>query len=128
MGIGGNFIKYFIPFLLCFLLSCNFIFKPEKRIIKKIQYKGICIEWYKMNGILDQTFPNGVILIEDSKTDTICNAYNIANVDVIGDTITLWFYGDPHFLNTIPQEINKYQIKVDTVYEKQDNIVNINNK
>jgi hypothetical protein len=96
-------------------------FAPEVNAIKKINYENTIVQWNKLIGILDQNFPDYVIIEKgDQQIDTICSSHNIADVKILNShEILLGFYGRPKKYNkiiNIPKEIMEYKIIIDTTY------------
>ena len=99
------------------LLKFSSIFKPQKEIIKQTENTLEIIKWEKNIGILDQTFPDNLIVVKDDKVDTICSAYNIEDYEII-KIIKIKFNGTPNISgnkNFIPTSVYDYKIIIDTV-------------
>jgi len=79
----------------CLLQSCFPSFEPTKKTKHEINSNNVKIEWYELNGILDQEFPDYIIATQEYKIDTICISTNIANFKLTNDTIHIGFYGQP---------------------------------
>lgn len=75
------------------LTSCFPSFKPKVELMKMVKDESVTIKWVKSIGILDQNFPGYIIVEHINENDTICAAYNIANLDLIDKSIVIGFYG-----------------------------------
>jgi hypothetical protein len=115
-------MKAFILFLLLtFVYSCFPSFAPRKVIVKKFENGKMAIEWINQIGILDQNFPDYILVKDPQKVDTICVAHNIADLKFNSNIIIIGFYGTPQKYNAtikIPNTIWCYKISIDTTYIK----------
>jgi hypothetical protein len=91
---------------------------------KKISQNDAVIKWMKVEGILDQDFPDYITIQKGKKIDTICKAHNIADIKLNKDSnylLIIGFYGHPESYGkaiVIPKKILNYEIEIDTNYVK----------
>ena len=130
-----KFLKYIlIVFTIIGIIVCFYIhfpipsFEPEKEILKKIEDKNIIIEWNKRIGILDQNFPDYIIIQKGKVIDTVCNAYNIANIETYNEELRIGFYGTPEYFHqnfVIREEIFGYKIIIDSGFLMEEDKIPI---
>jgi hypothetical protein len=104
----------FIAYLYFFLPIPNFY---STNLKKEIKQNRTVIIWTSVTGILDQNFPDYIIIRKDNLIDTICKSHNIADLQMKNDTIIIGFHGTPKIYNRyiiIPDEIYNYKIKINT--------------
>jgi hypothetical protein len=115
-------MKAFILFLLLtFVYSCFPSFAPQKVVVKKIENGKMTIEWINQRGILDQSFPDYILVKDSQKVDTLCVTHNIADLKFNRNIVIIGFYGKPQKYNAaikIPNTIGCYKISIDTTYIK----------
>lgn len=102
-----------LAFLLC---GCFPSFYPDEVLKDEIRVNNYNIKWYKVKGVLDQNFPD-IILIERNKIiDTLCTAYNVSFLNFQNDTLLIGFFGKPNFQQ---EKIQKYKknlpLVIDTI-------------
>jgi len=108
-----------ILLLIVILQSCFPIFRPEVRVKKEIKQGEVIIKWVEVIGILDQNFPDIITIQKNKQIDTICKSHNIADVNIIVNTIKMGFFGTPEIWYepiTLPMEIMGYKIEIDTSF------------
>jgi len=102
---------------LIFLISCFPNFEPQKKEIKMIRTEEVTLNWNRYIGVMDQNFPDLVIMKYKTYEDTICKGFNLADINVYKDTIEIGFYGKEDCIY-IEQDIRGYKILIDTTYIK----------
>lgn len=118
-------MRYLYYLLIPALFSgCFPNFAPEKTLVKKIERQTETIEWSRYIGVLDQNFPDLVILSHNNNNDTICRGFNIADVNIIDNDIIICFYGTPDVRNSKFHQIGKYELIVDTTFVRKSNVLN----
>ena len=83
-----------IILLILILQSCFPRFHSFE-IKKEIKHEDVVIQWIEVVGILDQNFPDIITIRKKKQIDTICRSHNIADINMIGNTITIGFFGTP---------------------------------
>ncbi|MFV0530282.1 MAG: hypothetical protein ACK5MD_02465 [Flavobacteriales bacterium] len=111
-----------ISFLIILIIVYLYFFLPvpkftSEKTIKNIKKNNTIIVWKEIVGVLDQDFPDYIVVKESKTVDTICQAHNIANVELIDNTVKIDFYGTPRCYDKpifIPKSIFGFDIKVDS--------------
>lgn len=98
--------------------SCIPSFAPEERIISRVDDGTVKLTWVKLVGVMDQHFPDCILLEKGNHKDTICQSYNIADLKLKSNIITIGFYGKPQLHQSINLDDERfgYEIKIDTTY------------
>jgi hypothetical protein len=113
---------HWILILLIVMQSCFPNFDPKEETVKEIQQESISLKWVNVIGIIDQDFPDYILMKKGSKSDTICISHNIADLKMIDCDILIGFYGMPIKYSepiSIPKDIFGYNIIIDTSYAKK---------
>lgn len=108
---------------LVLICSCVPDFAPEISLKKTLSADGADIEWYHVRGILDQNFPEYIVIKRGSQTDTLCRAHNIADICVSDHIVTVGFYGQPKKFNYVahlPDSMMRFKIVQDSCYIMPD--------
>ena len=111
-----SILVIFIFYLYFFLPIPDF---SNKEVVKKINDGQTTIEWKKIVGVLEQNYTNLIIVRQGKNVDTICDAYNIADLKLNKNIIIIGFYGRPNkYKVNLPLNVLNYRIKIDTTYTK----------
>ena len=77
------------------LQNCFPSFKPKEEVKEELKHEKASIKWIKVEGILDQNYPDYIIMEKDNLIDTICEAHNISGLNLKKDTLIITFDGYP---------------------------------
>lgn len=121
-----KYIIFFIGSIFLLIICYLYFFLPvpdfvDKEIVKEINIGKGTVVWGKINGILDQNFPDYIIIKEGNRIDTVCQSHNIAHIKTQGDSLKIGFYGKPMLYNeeiVFPQKMLGYYVKIDTTVTK----------
>ena len=70
-------------------------FEPKEEVKEELNHEKTSIKWIKVVGILDQNYPDYIIMEKDNLIDTICEAHNISGLNLKKDTVIITFDGHP---------------------------------
>ena len=100
-------MKNFKLLVIGLLVGCFPSFEPKNVLKKEIQEGDIKVKWISLVGILDQDFPDYILLKKSKSIDTIIKAHNIKDIDVYKKILK-------YFLKAIPNYIIKifYPLKI----------------
>lgn len=94
VGFSANKIcKFFI--LSIFLGGCVPDFKPKDVVLISIQTPVIKFEWHSKVGLLDQKFPDYILVVKNNKIDTLCYSTNITDLVFSNSNLIVQFSGAP---------------------------------
>ena len=77
------------------LQNCFPSFEPKEEVKEELKHEKTSIKWIKVVGILDQNYPDYIIMEKANLIDTICEAYNISRLNLKKDTVIITFDGHP---------------------------------
>ena len=96
--------------------QCGVSFKdPEKLYLKRIETPAAKVEWY-FESLITSTTPDVITLEKGGRSDTICRAQNVKDVQLMDTTLLIQFYGTPRLYGrnvVVPQVLDGISIKVD---------------
>lgn len=104
--------------LFFFCSSCIPSFAPKTEIIKELHDGEVNFLLIQSVGVMDQRFPAYVLAETNEQSDTLCKAYNIADVHLEGMNLIIGFFGKPEFVEGqhMNDHFRHYIIKPDTSF------------
>ena len=123
--IKNKTMKNFKLLVIGLLVGCFPSFEPKNVLKKEIREGDIEVKWISLVGILDQDFPDYILLKKNKSIDTIIKAHNIKDIDVYKKNIKIFFKGYPklHNKNILPpKNILEYKIIIDSTMYKVDSL------
>ena len=97
------------------LQSCFPSFEPKEEVKEELKHEKTSIKWIKVVGILDQNYPDYIIMEKANLIDTICEAHNISRLNLKKDTVIITFDGYPKRYATpinVKEEVLGLKIKI----------------
>ena len=113
-----------IIFLMMILQSC--FLAPQESVKREIRQGDIFLKWVEIIGILDQNYPDYILIQKGKQADTICRSHNIADLRIREDVIIVGFYGTPENYSEsiiVPEKILGCKIEIDTSFVKKMEVI-----